>query len=490
MSDIDQLSVWVSGLTPPLDMKDIAKFFSRAGKIHEVLIPDVNGTDALIRFTTVDAVDDAITYHGRSFRDDVLEVTVPTPEQLAKLEGDGKSPDTKQSVASHGDVALGKFRESVSGLNRSELESMMTILTSVVRLKDLDADDGAKSMPAGVTEPRVRASSLSVEADTNLRTRNALHHSPTHVLHQPLPAIGNYTQPPYVQNMQYPRISNFSGDFEKGDVPYLQWRNEVGCLMSEYHPIAHILHSIRRSIRGTAAEVLLNIGQGVDPAQILSKFDVIFGPALSSQALLEDFYSARQKENENAVRWACRLESMLNLVRDQGIISGDIEAMKRSKFWSGLKSDHMKNALRHRFDAGENIKGLLTAARAVEHEMQGDDGLKVDFQSAMRKGSGKSAKVQVQEASVTSTLEQKMDKMMDLFAAFSSRIEKVEKTTERRHNEKKTKYQQSGTTPKTTQTTYKAKEETRDCFYCHEPGHLIADCPKLAAKKAKDEGKD
>ena len=83
-----------------------------------------------------------------------------------------------------------------------------------------------------------------------------------------------------------PRIPTFSGDDSKADISYDQWRYEVRCLLTEgSHSEKLILQALRRSVRGTAAAVLLHMGEGATVETILKKFDVIFGNILTTEQL-------------------------------------------------------------------------------------------------------------------------------------------------------------------------------------------------------------
>lgn len=499
-------SVWISELTPPLQAKDLAQFFSRVGKVEDVVIPDVDGTEALLIFVSDDLVDTALTYSGRPFRDSKIVVEVPSAAQIGqcRVELDPLNKPNVATPSSPAAVEIERLKTSVlkGGISHPEIVAMIGVLQEAEKetraeTYSLTAHNKPKQEQSGGQPDNSRMGQLG--GDLEFIAGNDRYSD-----------VAGHESRSVVQGMQYPRVSNFSGDGDKGDISFLQWRNEVHWLLSEQQPNTHVLHAIRRSLRGTAAEVLLNLGQGVSPLQILEKFDVVFGTALTSQSLLEDFYSTHQKEEENVVRWGCRLESLLNLVKEKGLFSDNTEAMKRSKFWSGLKDEHVKGALRHRFDTGESYQGLLTAARAVEHEQweqtKWNEG-KPEVSTQARKHGGKQAKVQVQEVRVPSNVESKLEELINLFKEekkakvqvqqtgvpssmeqkldemltgirnLTGRVDYLEKSS-KSHAIKKKKPKQGEDTPSTTSNT-----ETRDCYYCKESGHLIADCKKLAAKK-------
>ena len=273
-------------------------------------------------------------------------------------------------------------------------------------------------------------------------------------------------------SMQYPKIIFFSGDNK--DASYQQWRNEVKCLIREGHPPSNIMQGIRRSLKGTAADVLINLGENVTPDRVIAKFDVIFGVALTSEALLEEYYTARQKEDEAAAVWGCRLETILGKVQRRGHISSNAQEMLRTKFWSGLKDERVKSALRHKFDANYDFEALLRAARSVELEM-------VHKSSPLDTPKPKpntTAKVTVQQ---TSPLDSRLDDLMKEIAGIKAELRELK---------------QRPPVPSTPVAPPAASDEkakiraqlwqSGSCFYCREQGHFIADCPNKKPKQEQD----
>ena len=59
---------------------------------------------------------------------------------------------------------------------------------------------------------------------------------------------------------QFPKIAFSSGDdYKAGEVKFWHWKSEVTSLLNEGYSQSVILQSIRRSVRGTAAEVMQNL---------------------------------------------------------------------------------------------------------------------------------------------------------------------------------------------------------------------------------------
>ena len=165
------------------------------------------------------------------------------------------------------------------------------------------------------------------------------------------------------------KIPVFSGDGGKNEITYTQWKYEVRCLIATGRPDQAILLAMRRSVRGTAAEVMRYLGETATVTAVLQKYDVIFGNVLSTEQMFEQFYSAKQKLEETIAGWGCRLEELLSQLREKGALTSDsTRDMLRSKFWMGLQDDHIKNATRHHFDSGATYEELFRAMRTLEME--------------------------------------------------------------------------------------------------------------------------
>lgn len=247
------------------------------------------------------------------------------------------------------------------------------------------------------------------------------------------------------------RISQFSGDAAKSDVSFEQWRFEVkGMLRDEIYSEPAILQAIRRSLRGTAAEFLHNMGEDVTVKRVLDKMERIFGNILPPEAILEQFYSAKQQQNEKVAMWACRLEETLSKLegcQDKAapLVSEEVsKTMLRTKFYTGLRPGLLKNALRHNFDSGAQYEQLLVLARAAELEEEGDK---------------KTAKVH-QASAVDASTAGKLDKVLAALQAVEERLCKVEETQKRM------------ATSKPQQRPFVGK-----CYKCGQEGHPKFRCP-------------
>ena len=243
------------------------------------------------------------------------------------------------------------------------------------------------------------------------------------------------------------RLSLFSGDDAKGDVSFELWKFEVrGLVRDGLFPNAVVLQSIRRSLRGTAADILLHLGEDVKVDDLLSKLEKVFGNTLPPEAILEEFYSAKQRESEKVAMWVCRLETILSKLPVGTFTPDASKGMLRTKFYSGLRLSVMRNALRHSFDGGATYEDLLVAARVAEREHELENA---------------SARVN-QATAIDSGLAKKMDQVLSSLEKVQTRLDKLES---RQNSADRLQPRPSH------------RPFTGICYLCNREGHPKARCP-------------
>ncbi|MCG8113319.1 MAG: hypothetical protein N0E59_21415 [Candidatus Thiodiazotropha taylori] len=169
-----------------------------------------------------------------------------------------------------------------------------------------------------------------------------------------------------------PKLPFFSGSEEpqKGETTYEVWNFEVKCLLKSQQLPEHVLlQSIRNSLKGSARNILVPLGEDASVEDILNKLDGFYGNVCSSETLIQSFYSDYQKDKESIVEYGSRLEQTLSRAIRYGHI--DLvakDAMLRSKFWTGLNNQHLKHSTRHLYDSIKDFQSLLKEVRKVEQE--------------------------------------------------------------------------------------------------------------------------
>mgnify|MGYP001554836916 CR=1 FL=1 len=168
-----------------------------------------------------------------------------------------------------------------------------------------------------------------------------------------------------------PRVGIFSGeDGKTSEVSFSQWKFEIRGLQTDnLYSSGAIMQAVRRSLRGRAADIVLRLKAETGVKEVIAKLEQIFGNVLPAENVLELFYVARQDGRESVAAWACRIEELLAQLREKkAVAAGAEESMLRTKFYSGLNSVAVRNAIRHRFDTEATYAELLKAARVAELE--------------------------------------------------------------------------------------------------------------------------
>lgn len=166
---------------------------------------------------------------------------------------------------------------------------------------------------------------------------------------------------------QVTKLSMFSGTSK--DASFETWEYEVKCLVRENLEADMIKSAIRRSLKGDAARVLLNLGETPTVDQILTKFRGIYGQVQTGALLLQSYWSEKQKDDESVSNWGCRLEDLMQQLKEKKQVNQtDTEKMLCTKFWSGLRSSKLKDATRYKYETVDNFDQLRMEVRCVEQE--------------------------------------------------------------------------------------------------------------------------
>ncbi|XP_052691447.1 uncharacterized protein LOC128169325 [Crassostrea angulata] len=96
------------------------------------------------------------------------------------------------------------------------------------------------------------------------------------------------------------KLPTFSGEqIQKGEVSFDVWSYEVRCLKTQY-PESVILQSVRSSLKGTAREMLIPLGETATVDIILQKLDDFYGNVYTAENIMQSFYSDYQREDTNS----------------------------------------------------------------------------------------------------------------------------------------------------------------------------------------------
>ncbi len=260
-------------------------------------------------------------------------------------------------------------------------------------------------------------------------------------------------------------IPSFSGDDAKGEITYRQWKYDVRCLINDDHSQAAIRHAIRRSLRGTAAEILPNLGEQISIDNILDKFDVIFGNVLTSEQLYQQFYSSQQRHGESVATWGCRLEKLVNQLKEEcnldAIVAGN---MLRTRFWMGLSGDGLRNSTRHHFDSGLSYANLFKWVKSAEHELSQSR----DMASPPSQPRAKTAAQPLNTDGKIDSLTDQMSKLTTQMETFNVLVSKIDKRVSKLESNKQPASKRGGK--------LSPQKKVPSCDRCGRRGHKVADC--------------
>ena len=124
---------------------------------------------------------------------------------------------------------------------------------------------------------------------------------------------------------------------------------------------------------------------GSDPTveQMIEKLERTFGNVASGQSVLQEFYTAEQKENESVALWGIRLEEIYQRAVEKGFASNDQRDKQLiERFWRSLRSIDLQNATSVYYHAATSFEMLKQKVRSEEYAMAA-------HKSALAKGTKK-----------------------------------------------------------------------------------------------------
>ena len=166
-----------------------------------------------------------------------------------------------------------------------------------------------------------------------------------------------------------PKVRSFSGGDNKGDTPYDIWRYDVKiALMDPSYTKEQKEFAIRRSLTGSEARLVIYQGLDKPLEDILETLDSVYGSVDNKEQLLSEFYSARQKEDEDVNTWSSRLEDIVGKGLEKGILQhSEVNTMLHAMLWTGLRQE-LKDVSGHKYDAIKDFNKLRVALRQIEKD--------------------------------------------------------------------------------------------------------------------------
>ena len=168
------------------------------------------------------------------------------------------------------------------------------------------------------------------------------------------------------------KLSLFSGDSKPkgGEVSFEVWKQEIECLkLDEGCSPSSLARLVRRSLRGEAGQLVLNMGVDATVDEIVGKLEGFYGTVESGAVLLQQLYSMRQNIGESITAYSARLQLAVDKAEQRGGLSPSAkDETLRVVFWKGLSDEPTKQAIRHKYDTVNNFDELIRVSRLVEQE--------------------------------------------------------------------------------------------------------------------------
>lgn len=170
-----------------------------------------------------------------------------------------------------------------------------------------------------------------------------------------------------------PYVGKFSGSdpVPKSESSFDDWKLEVESLKAaKIYPDISIAQAMRKSLSGRAKSVLQGMLPTAGPNDIIARLESNFGNVASGEAMLQEFYTAQQRFDEDIVDWGLRLENILQRAIEKEKVTGDRNDMLKSKFWRSLHSQDLKNATKMYKDSMKSFEEFRRKVREEEYEMR------------------------------------------------------------------------------------------------------------------------
>lgn len=278
---------------------------------------------------------------------------------------------------------------------------------------------------------------------------------------------------------QFPRISTFYGEDNKGDVSWETFYFEICSLLADkYFTDDQILLGIRRAVKGNASDVVRRLGIGVTVKEVLTKLESTFGNIETKESILRKFYSTKQS-NESILSFSSKLEEIFTQAVSLKALKKTDDEILKQVLYQGLRPD-IKHLAAYKCDTIDDYDLFKIELRKIEAE------LKSESESTTKR------------CNVAANLEKKetseMSEVKDLLKKLNDRIDNIEK--EKKQDQHQYNYNRfprgyRGSWRGSNYRGYRGRgrNDVRParpigtntfqptCYNCNEKGHLSRNCP-------------
>ena len=466
-------AVYVSGLSPGFKPIDVAK--PLCVKVDKSSVTNAVMHDATSFFLickdeqTVESILNQFygkpVYHGSGqvskLTPELKSVLMQLQPELFGAAGSSSSPVSEQVPSQKIVLQLSDVLEAVAGWTLEQKQQLGVALgfnsIGVGGQVQGSGIDGPQSCQPSVSQPPMHKTAAVGYTPVPQTQMPGYQSFPPPPLPQPVftssPHPGQSFQFGSSNTINNIRVSTFSGSSK--DCSYEQFRQDVHCLLKQGCPEVMVLNAIKRSIKGQAQELVLHMGEDATVADILSRYEIMFGDVNPPHVLLAQFYAASQVPGESVTDWYSCLEDLASRItrKDTNVISpNNYDILVNTQFWTRLHSDRMKNALRHKFDLLAKSPQLIVEARKIESEFM------------------------TQEVKVNQVSTEISAAIQEGFEKFNLRLSVLEKKFETQSQSVALGAVHTSQPGQKPRKNFDGQRKPITCFKCHRPGHIAKNC--------------
>ena len=348
---LKERSVYVTDLPSGATAHDLETLFHPVGTVkRSVLLCDEKNQPVGAAFVCLSSSGEALTASMTLTKDD-LAVKAVSEGQLQQLLSFIGDDDLNQKPPSSGSLA-NLYKKLTEAEKKAFLANIMNSLAE---------DSGSSDSKVGITQTGKTA---ALHSDAVDRSREGQVPNSVNI---PAPVIMRAPAQEIIVK-DPPRLSPFSGTPGR-DASFGRWKSEVLCLKDDpEHSSNAVLNAVRRSLRSPAADLIVHIDRHATVKELLRKLETVYGNILTGQTILQKFYSEKQSASETIAEWACRLEDLAYTAEEKKMVErAAVEGMLKAQFYSGIKHQRIKDALRQQRNA-LSFEDLVVQARELEEE--------------------------------------------------------------------------------------------------------------------------
>lgn len=176
-------------------------------------------------------------------------------------------------------------------------------------------------------------------------------------------------------------------------------------------------------MKGQARKALATLDPLTNSDGIISKLESLFGNVASGLSVLQEFFTAVQREDESVTMWGLRIEEILQRAMEKGEVPPERKNhLLKDKFWRSLHSLDLKIATKVYFDKVTDFEVLRSKVREEERELQAHKTTFEKSSSSMTANNKQDTSGELQHQPIQTQLG-----AAKMYGDIAKRLEKIEK---------------------------------------------------------------